>query len=209
MISKPLFKQSCKANGTMWAIITFAVCFMLVCVMTIGGSGALDSTKTAIQNTIIKGELQSQTESRALNYYELSESGLEYFDEQFKTELASVQQTDQFKQVYTNQGEDAAKQYASSVAYKNAVTDLQKYAVQVATEKGYQANSDEAVAGDTDADNQTAQEIAANEDAQSVDTENSENESAQNTDESTSDSNASSQETAETSKRLQRQAVMA
>lgn len=144
MISKPLFKQSCKANGTMWAIITFAVCFMLVCVMTIGGSGALDSTKTAIQNTIIKGELQSQTESRALNYYELSESGLEYFDEQFKTELASVQQTDQFKQVYTNQGEDAAKQYASSVAYKNAVTGLQKYAVQVATEKGYQPNSDEA-----------------------------------------------------------------
>ena len=62
-----------------------------------------------------------------------------------------------------------------------------------------EANSDEAVAGDTDADNQTAQEIAANEDAQSVDTENSANESAQNTDESTSDSNASSQETAETS----------
>lgn len=62
-----------------------------------------------------------------------------------------------------------------------------------------EANSDEAVAGDTDADNQTAQEIAANEDAQSVDTENSANESAQNTDESTSDSNASSEETAETS----------
>ena len=47
-----------------------------------------------------------------------------------------------------------------------------------------EANSDETVAGDTDADNQTAQEIAANEDAQSVDTENSTNESAQNTDES-------------------------
>mgnify|MGYP000088509597 FL=1 len=62
-----------------------------------------------------------------------------------------------------------------------------------------EANSDEAVAGDTDADNQTAQEIVANEDAQSVDTENSTNESAQNTDESTSDSNASSEATAETS----------
>lgn len=62
-----------------------------------------------------------------------------------------------------------------------------------------EANSDEAVAGDTDADNQTAQEIAANKDAQSVDTENSTNESAQNTDESTSDSNASSEATAETS----------
>lgn len=71
-----------------------------------------------------------------------------------------------------------------------------------------EANSNDTVAGDTDADNQTAQEIAANEDAQSVDTENNANESAQNTDKSslestdnqkTSDSNALSEETAETS----------
>ena len=71
-----------------------------------------------------------------------------------------------------------------------------------------EANSDEAVAGDTDADNQTTQEIAANEDAQSVDTENNAYENAQNTDKSslestdnqkTSDGNASSEETAETS----------
>ena len=46
MFSKALFKQSCKANGTMWAIITFAVCFMLSCVMLISGSGNLGETKT-------------------------------------------------------------------------------------------------------------------------------------------------------------------
>ena len=64
-----------------------------------------------------------------------------------------------------------------------------------------EANSDEAVAGDTDADNQTAQEIAANEDAQSVDTENSANESAQNTDTKNDATQAdnSNSETAETS----------
>ena len=39
MFSKALFKQSCKANGLMWGIITFAVCFMLACVMVISGSG--------------------------------------------------------------------------------------------------------------------------------------------------------------------------
>lgn len=27
MFSKALFKQSCKANGVMWSIITAAVCF--------------------------------------------------------------------------------------------------------------------------------------------------------------------------------------
>lgn len=64
-----------------------------------------------------------------------------------------------------------------------------------------EANSDEAVAGDTDADNQTAQEIAANEDAQRVDTENRANESAQNTDTKNDATQAdnSNSETAETS----------
>lgn len=64
-----------------------------------------------------------------------------------------------------------------------------------------EANSDEAVAGDTDADNQTAQEIAANEDAQSADTENSANESSQNTDTKNDATQAdnSNSETAETS----------
>lgn len=64
-----------------------------------------------------------------------------------------------------------------------------------------EANSDEAVAGDTDADNQTAQEIAANEDAQRVDTENSANESSQNIDTKNDATQAdnSNSETAETS----------
>lgn len=48
MFSKSLFKQSCKANGAMWAIITFATCFMLACVMLIAGGGNLAEAKTAI-----------------------------------------------------------------------------------------------------------------------------------------------------------------
>ena len=58
MFSKALFKQSCKANGTMWAIITFAVCFMLACVMMISGSGNIGQTKDAIQDTIIQKEVE-------------------------------------------------------------------------------------------------------------------------------------------------------
>ena len=58
VFSKALFKQSCKANGTMWGIISFAVCFMLCCVMLISGSGNISSTKTAIQDTLIKNEIR-------------------------------------------------------------------------------------------------------------------------------------------------------
>lgn len=144
MISKPLFKQSCKANGTMWAIITFAVCFMLACVMTIAGNGDLRSTKVAIQNSIIQGELQSQTEQRALNYYEISNAGLTYFDTQFVSYLSSIQNTDEFRNIYATSGEEAAKQYLVATAYSNATNALQEYATLVAKNKGYEEDSTQA-----------------------------------------------------------------
>lgn len=80
MFSKALFKQSCKANGTMWAIITFAVCFMLACVMLISGSGSIGEVKNSIQDTIITKEIDSQMEKRSLFYYSTGEAGLTKFD---------------------------------------------------------------------------------------------------------------------------------
>lgn len=83
MFSKALFKQSCKANGTMWLIITFATCFMLACVMLISGSGNIGTVKNSIQDTIITKEVDSQMQKRALSYYENAEDGLTKFDELF------------------------------------------------------------------------------------------------------------------------------
>lgn len=83
MFSKALFKQSCKANGVMWSIITFAVCFMLACVMLISGSGNISSTKKAIQDTLIKNEIESSMEKRAINYYSIADDALNTFDKAF------------------------------------------------------------------------------------------------------------------------------
>lgn len=83
MFSKALFKQSCKANGTMWGIITFAVCFMLACVMLISGNGNIGEFKDSIQDTIITKEIESQMEKRALSYYTTAEDGLRKFDSIF------------------------------------------------------------------------------------------------------------------------------
>ncbi len=80
MFSKALFKQSCKANGTMWAIITFAVCFMLACVMLISGSGNISETKNAIEDTIVKQEIESSFKKRAISYYGYAQDGLMNFD---------------------------------------------------------------------------------------------------------------------------------
>lgn len=83
MFSKALFKQSCKANGAMWGIITFAVCFMLACVMLISGNGNIGEVKNAIQDTIITMEMDAQMEKRALSYYTTAEDGLKKFDSCF------------------------------------------------------------------------------------------------------------------------------
>lgn len=90
MFSKALFKQSCKANGTMWAIITFAVCFMLSCVMLISGSGNLGETKNAIQDTIIQQEIEASFETRGLNYYGFDSKYLKRYDQLFAEELAKT-----------------------------------------------------------------------------------------------------------------------
>ncbi len=83
MFSKALFKQSCKANGTMWAIITFAVCFMLACVMLISGSGSIGEVKNSIQDTIITKEIDASLEERAIGYYVNADDGLAKFDSLF------------------------------------------------------------------------------------------------------------------------------
>lgn len=90
MFSKALFKQSCKANGTMWAIITFAVCFMLSCVMLISGSGNLGETKNAIQDTIIQEEVEASFETRGLNYYGFESKYLKRYDQLFVDEFSKT-----------------------------------------------------------------------------------------------------------------------
>lgn len=88
MFSKALFKQSCKANGTMWAIITFAVCFMLACVMLISGSDSIGTTITAVEDTIIDREITAAMDVRAINYYENEVDGMTKFDELFLNDFA-------------------------------------------------------------------------------------------------------------------------
>ena len=144
MISKPLFKQSCKANGLMWLIITGAVCFMLSCVMIIGGNGDLSTTKEAIQDTTIQGELESQTQKRALNYYELSYGGLQYFDSEFKKEVTTIKSSETFGTLYVTEGEAVAQQYLVSTAYTNAIIKLNTYTESLSLGLGYEPDSVEA-----------------------------------------------------------------
>lgn len=116
MFSKALFKQSCKANGTMWAIITFAVCFMLACVMLISGSDSIGTTITAVEDTIIDKEITAAMEVRAINYYENEVDGMSKFDELFLNNIAEE-----------NSKDHADPQTAFVTAYTRSCEQIQEY----------------------------------------------------------------------------------
>lgn len=137
MFGKSLFKQSCKANGVMWIIITVAVCFMLCCVMLIAGNGSLGETKIAIESAVIDGELTAQIEQRSINYYETANAALEHFDNKFKTEYAAAYIAAKLE----GKTDEVAAQSASTAAYASACADLQVYCDEVATDRGYGSGS--------------------------------------------------------------------
>ena len=84
MFNKALFKQSCKANGIMWAIITFATCFMLACVMIISGNGNLTKLTGSMSSSIIESTVETTMEDRGLNYYLISVDALQRYDNDYK-----------------------------------------------------------------------------------------------------------------------------
>lgn len=138
MFSKALFKQSCKANGVMWTIITFAVCFMLACVMLISGNGNIGETKNAIENTIIQKEIDAAIEERAINYYSLSDSALTTFDKEY---IAAFDKAEYLKTVAAlmagGKSESEAKTAAASKYYGVAALKVNFAAEQKAVDLGY------------------------------------------------------------------------
>ena len=138
MFSKALFKQSCKANGVMWTIITFAVCFMLACVMLISGNGNIGETKNAIEDTIIQKEIDAAIEERAINYYSLSDSALTTFDKEY---IAAIDKAEYLRTVAAlmagGKSESEAKTAAASKYYGVAALKMNFAAEQKAVDLGY------------------------------------------------------------------------
>lgn len=141
MFSKALFKQSCKANGIMWAIITFAVCCMLACVMMISGGGGIGVIRTGITNTIVESSLDAQTKTRSTTYYTIVVPGLEAFDQTF----ASTYQTKYSEITTSDPSTDTtmAAYQSSQYAMTQAVGAVNDYVNAFCLANGYEDGSQE------------------------------------------------------------------
>ena len=69
MISKPLFKQSIKANWGMWTAVTAATCFMLALIVVVTGGNSINNILSSLGDAFIKDSVRCETESAAMNYY--------------------------------------------------------------------------------------------------------------------------------------------
>ena len=150
MFNKALFKQSMKANGLMWLIITIASCFMLSCVMLISGSGKIGEVAEGVEDTIITETIDATVKnSSAVNYTYVSDA-TKIFDETFASEIKSNFLTEFAKSSKTTPEEKASEAYtltctvdAPSV-YANSLSSykvsLEAYTKSI--DESYDQNSD-------------------------------------------------------------------
>ena len=118
LFSKALFKQSCKANGIMWSIITAAVCFMLACVMLISGTSNISSVKDGVQTTIIEEIIKSEIKKSTVRLYDGAREGENKFDNEFTNkfnELNTKENYLAFKKIELDASEEATNLVTNKV----------------------------------------------------------------------------------------------
>lgn len=70
MISKPLLKQSFKANGLAWALVTFASAFMLGILIIVLGNLQASEIRNSLKDTFIESEIETLIKTGAIEGYE-------------------------------------------------------------------------------------------------------------------------------------------
>lgn len=167
MFSKALFKQSIKANGIMWIIITFAVCFMLSCVMLISGTSTISEVKTSVSDTIIKEEIDSTIKKNEIAMYNMAYVGETKFDEYFVIEYQNTLTTEMSNPTFTEKVTekvmggmsiaDATKATIAELstkiateAYKNAINDVTNYISEASLVQAKKANNNDSLTKDSD-----------------------------------------------------------
>lgn len=167
MFSKALFKQSIKANGLMWIIVTFAVCFMLCCVMLISGTSQISEVKESVSDTIIKQVIDSNIKKNEISMYNMAYSGETKFDEYFiikynKTLSNELENPDFLAKVAEKMAggmsqEDAIKAVINeeittivTTSYTNAINDLKEYISDASLELAKKENNNDSLTKESD-----------------------------------------------------------
>ena len=122
LFSKALFKQSWKANGLMWGIITVAVCFMLACVMLISGGSNISQIKDNVETTIVEQAINSSIKKSEVQEYSTSVDGETLFDEEFANKFNELNTFDTYSNQYVTTLTSLITDYLSQDTIKQEIT---------------------------------------------------------------------------------------
>lgn len=81
MISKPLFKQSCKANATIWTFVTAITCAMIAVLIFVIGNLNVGDIRDSMVDMFIEDTIESTIDKQSMNYYNMTENALINYDE--------------------------------------------------------------------------------------------------------------------------------
>ena len=81
MISKPLFKQSCKANAGVWAFVTGITCFMLAIIIFVLGNLNVNEIRGSMSDMFISNAIGANIEKHSMTYFDMTDEALENFEE--------------------------------------------------------------------------------------------------------------------------------
>ncbi len=84
MFSKPLFKQSSKANGMLWLIITVATCIMLAVLVLVMGNANISRIQDSLSGAITKNVAQAKVENYSMNFYYTLNRSLQEYEEYYE-----------------------------------------------------------------------------------------------------------------------------
>lgn len=89
MISKPLFKQSCKANAGVWTFVTTITCFMLAIIIFVLGNLNVNGIRSSMVDMFVSDAIESTIDKQSMTYYTMAETALTNF-EQTSTNLTNL-----------------------------------------------------------------------------------------------------------------------
>ncbi|MGN1222803.1 MAG: ABC transporter permease subunit [Christensenellales bacterium] len=135
MISKPLFKQSCKANATIWSFVTAITCAMLAIIILVLGNLNVSSIRNSMVDMFIEDSIESTIEKQSMTYFNMTENALMNYDD--KTDqlnyLLNEQMTNEQKTALAGTYDTLKSQGMSheeaSITILSSLTDEQTKAV--------------------------------------------------------------------------------
>lgn len=81
MISKPLFKQSCKANASIWTFVTSITCAMLAILILVLGNLNVGTIRNSMVDMFIEDTIESTVKKQSMTFFNMTENALDGYEE--------------------------------------------------------------------------------------------------------------------------------